>query len=88
MWCRFGTIVKMRIGKTPPRGEQVYWSNGKHNWVSISDMVEGGTIKAVKEKVSDIAVNEIFKCYPTPKGYGHEIEMYTVEQGEKRDKRQ
>lgn len=68
MWCRFGTIVKMRIGKTPPRGEQVYWSNGKHNWVSISDMVEGGTIKAVKEKVSDIAVNEIFKCYPTPKG--------------------
>ena len=68
MWCRFGTIVKMRIGKTPPRGEQVYWSNGKHNWVSISDMVEGGTIKAVKEKVSDIAVNEIFKCYPAPKG--------------------
>ena len=68
MWCRFGTIVKMRIGKTPPRGEQVYWSNGKHNWVSISDMVEGGTINAVKEKVSDIAVNEIFKCYPTPKG--------------------
>ena len=68
MWCRFGTIVKMRIGKTPPRGEQVYWSNGKHNWVSISDMVEGGTIKTVKEKVSDIAVNEIFKCYPTPKG--------------------
>lgn len=68
IWCRFGTIVKMRIGKTPPRGEQVYWSNGKHNWVSISDMVEGGTIKAVKEKVSDIAVNEIFKCYPTPKG--------------------
>ena len=68
MWCRFGTIVKMRIGKTPRRGEQVYWSNGKHNWVSISDMVEGGTIKAVKEKVSDIAVNEIFKCYPTPKG--------------------
>ena len=68
MWCRFGTIVKMRIGKTPPRGEQVYWSNGKHNWVSISDMVEGGTIKAVKEKVSNIAVNEIFKCYPTPKG--------------------
>ena len=67
-WCRLGTIVKMRIGKTPPRGEQVYWSNGKHNWVSISDMVEGGTIKAVKEKVSDIAVNEIFKCYPTPKG--------------------
>ena len=67
-WCRLGTIVKMRIGKTPPRGEQVYWSNGTHDWVSISDMVEGGTIKTVKEKVSDMAVNEIFKCYPSPKG--------------------
>ena len=67
-WCRFGTIVKMRIGKTPSRGEQIYWSNGTHNWVSISDMVEGGTIKTVKEKVSDMAVNEIFKCYPSPKG--------------------
>ena len=68
IWCRFGTIVKMRIGKTPPRGEQVYWSNGKHNWVSISDMVDGGTISTTKEKVSDLAVKEIFKCYPTPKG--------------------
>ena len=67
-WCRLGTIVKMRIGKTPPRGEQVYWSNGTHNWVSISDMVEGGTIKTVKEKVSDMAVNEIFKCFPSSKG--------------------
>ena len=67
-WCRFSTIVKMRIGKTPPRGEQIYWSNGTHNWVSISDMVEEGIVKAVKERVSDIAVNEIFKCHPSPKG--------------------
>ncbi|MEQ2546358.1 restriction endonuclease subunit S, partial [Alistipes intestinihominis] len=67
-WCRLGTIVKMRIGKTPPRGEQVYWSNGTHDWVSISDMVEGGIIKTVKEKVSDMAVNEIFKYRPSPKG--------------------
>lgn len=67
-WCRFCTIVKMRIGKTPPRGEQIYWSNGTHNWVSISDMVEEGIVKAVKERVSDIAVNEIFKCHPSPKG--------------------
>ena len=67
-WCRLGAIVKMRIGKTPPRGEQIYWSNGMHDWVSISDMVEGGIIKTVKEKVSDMAVNEIFKYYPSPKG--------------------
>ncbi|WP_455678004.1 restriction endonuclease subunit S [Sharpea azabuensis] len=42
----------MTIGKTPPRGETIYWVNGKHPWVSISDMVEYGTILTTKEKVS------------------------------------
>lgn len=37
---------------------------------------------ALKGNVMDMAVGVIIG------GYGHEIEMYTVEQGEKRDKRQ
>lgn len=41
----------MTIGKTPARGEQTYWINGKYNWVSISDMVDGGSISTTKEKV-------------------------------------
>ena len=67
-WCRLGDVVQMSIGKTPPRGEQSYWSKGLHNWVSISDMVEYGTIKATKEKVFVIAAKEIFKHKISPKG--------------------
>ena len=61
-WCRFSNIASMTIGKTPARGEQTYWINGKYNWVSISDMVDGGTIYTTKEKVSDLAVKEIFSA--------------------------
>lgn len=58
----------MIIGKTPARGEQTYWINGKYNWVSISDMVDGGTIYTTKEKVSDLAVKEVFSATISKKG--------------------
>ena len=67
-WCRFSNIVSMIIGKTPARGEQTYWINGKYNWVSISDMVDGGTIYTTKEKVSDLAVKEVFSATISKKG--------------------
>jgi len=67
-WCRFSNIVSMTIGKTPARGEQTYWINGKYNWVSISDMVDGGTISTTKEKVSDLAVKEVFSATISKKG--------------------
>ena len=67
-WCRFSNILSMTIGKTPARGEQNYWINGKYNWVSISDMIDGGTISTTKEKVSDLAVKEIFSAPISEKG--------------------
>ena len=67
-WCRFSNIVSMTIGKTPARGEQTYWINGKYNWVSISDMVDGGSISTTKEKISDLAVKEIFSAPISEKG--------------------
>ena len=67
-WCRFSNIASMTIGKTPARGEQIYWINGKYNWVSISDMVDGGIISITKEKISDLAVNEIFSAPISKKG--------------------
>ena len=67
-WCRFSNIVSMTIGKTPAREEQTYWINGKYNWVSISDMVDGGTIYTTKEKVSDLAVKEVFSATISKKG--------------------
>ena len=67
-WCRFSNIASMTIGKTPARGEQTYWINGKYNWVSISDMVDGGSISTTKEKVSDLAVKEVFSTPISEKG--------------------
>ena len=67
-WCKFSNIVSMTIGKTPARGEQTYWINGKYNWVSISDMVDGGSISTTKEKVSDLAVKEVFSAPISEKG--------------------
>ena len=67
-WCRLSNIVSMTIGKTPARGEQTYWINGKYNWVSISDMVDGDTISTTKEMVSDLAVKEIFSAPISEKG--------------------
>ena len=67
-WCRFSNIVSMTIGKTPARGEQTYWINGKYNWISISDMVDGGSISTTKEKVSDLAVKEVFSAPISEKG--------------------
>ena len=67
-WCRFSNIVSMTIGKTPARGEQTYWINGKYNWVSISDMVDGDSISTTKEKVSDLAVKEVFSAPISEKG--------------------
>ena len=67
-WCRFSNIASMTIGKTPARGEQIYWINGKYNWVSISDMIDGGLISTTKEKVSDLAVEEVFSAPISEKG--------------------
>ena len=64
-WVRFGQYIKMAIGKTPPRGETIYWVNGKYPWVSISDMVEYGTILTTKEKVSVNAEKQFGDIAPT-----------------------
>ena len=52
-WIRFGEYVRMSIGKTPPRGETKYWTNGIYPWVSISDMSDYGLVKTTKETVSE-----------------------------------
>lgn len=66
-WARLSSIVRMTIGKTPPRGEQSYWNNGIYPWVSISDMYEGGITSETKEKVSEYAANNLFSEI-SPKG--------------------
>ena len=67
-WVRFGSIVKMRIGKTPPRGDVNYWSNGTTPWISISDMSDYGFIDKTKEQVSDFAIESAFGNNIVPAG--------------------
>ena len=67
-WVRFGSIVKMRIGKTPPRGDVNYWSNGTTPWISISDMSDYGFIEKTKEQVSDFAIESAFGNNIVPAG--------------------
>ena len=58
-WCRLGDMVKMRIGKTPPRYNSQYWVNGLFPWVAISDMTDYGVISSTKEEVSKQAIDEV-----------------------------
>ena len=43
-WVRFKDLVDYSMGKTPPRKETEYWSNGTLPWVSIADLVADGTV--------------------------------------------
>ncbi|MFR5530312.1 MAG: restriction endonuclease subunit S [Bacteroides xylanisolvens] len=63
-WVRFGQYIRMSIGKTPPRGEIKYWTNGKYPWVSISDMSDYGLVTTTKESVSECARNLFGKISP------------------------
>lgn len=67
-WVYFGDIVDFKIGKTPPRADSSYWSDGRYNWISIADMIDGGCINDTKEMVSQKAFENVFKGNITPKG--------------------
>ena len=67
-WVYFGDIVDFKIGKTPPRADSSYWSDGRYNWISIADMIDGGCVNDTKEMVSQKAFENVFKGNITPKG--------------------
>lgn len=54
-------IVDYSMGKTPPRKETEYRSNGTIPWVSIADLVADGTVTATKECVNNFAGENTFK---------------------------
>ena len=60
-WVRFKDLVDYSMGKTPPRKETEYWSNGTFPWVSIADLVADGTVTATKECVNSFAAENTFK---------------------------
>ena len=60
-WIRFKDLVDYSMGKTPPRKETEYWSNGTLPWVSIADLVADGTVTATKECVNNFSAENTFK---------------------------
>ena len=60
-WIRFKDLVDYSMGKTPPRKETEYWSNGTLPWVSIADLMADGTVTATKECVNSFAAENTFK---------------------------
>lgn len=67
-WIKFGDLVDFNIGKTPPRSDDTYWADYEYNWISISDMKDGGYISTTKEYVSQKAFDQIFKGKICKKG--------------------
>ena len=66
-FIRFNNLINYKMGKTPTRGEKIFWNND-YNWVSISDMIDGKTIKETKEMVSQKAYDKVFNTDISPKG--------------------
>jgi len=62
---KLGSIARIQIGKTPPRGVSKYWGKG-NSWVSISDL-KSTTINSTKEEITDLAISEC-GCKVIPKG--------------------
>ena len=67
-WVRFSNLVNYSMGKTPPRKEEEYWNKPIYPWISIADMVSGGTITSTKEKVNAYAAEKTFKSKIVPAG--------------------
>lgn len=67
-WIRFGDLVITSTGKTPARGEVVYWSSNDYPWVSISDMKQGEVVNSTKEFISKKAANDCFHNEISKKG--------------------
>ena len=68
VWAQLNQIVAFDIGKTPRTKESRYWEDDGIPWVSISDLVHRGIVTDTSRKVSELAVEEVFRNPIVPKG--------------------
>ena len=62
-------IVNYRIGKTPNTKNKNYWTNHEgFPWISIADMGKDKYIGRTTRKITNKAVEEVFKGIVSPKG--------------------
>lgn len=68
-WAKLGDIAQLKMGKTPARSENIYWSTSSNiSWVSIADMVNNDFTKTTKETISSIGLKEKFDNKLSPRG--------------------
>ena len=69
-WARFPDVCDYKPGKTPSTKNPVYWSDNSDDipWVSISDMDHFGRIIATNKKITQKAVDQVFKHEAIPVG--------------------
>jgi len=69
-WARFPDVCDYRPGKTPSTKNPTYWSESVEDypWVSISDMNHFGEVEDTSKKITQEAVDQVFKYEPIPAG--------------------
>ncbi|OOF07701.1 hypothetical protein BZG80_00675 [Salinivibrio sp. MA440] len=69
-WVRFPDVAHYGVGKTPATKNSLYWDETGSGipWVSIADLNDKSTVSVSTKKVSDIAVEQVFKRTPIPAG--------------------
>ena len=67
---RFADVADYKAGRTPARATSKYWTGTDEGmpWVAISDMAEFGVITQSRERISNVASDEIFGRKKVPAG--------------------
>lgn len=70
IWVHLPDVTDYRVGKTPSTKSSVYWTmdDSGYNWVSIADLNHDGVVTETSKKVTQQALNEVFKSEPVPTG--------------------
>ncbi|PCJ51085.1 MAG: type I restriction endonuclease subunit S [Gammaproteobacteria bacterium] len=66
VWARLPDVSDYKPGKTPSTKNPVYWSDNidDYPWVSISDMEHYGLVSDTSKKITQEAVDQVFKYDP------------------------
>lgn len=69
-WARLSDVSAYKPGKTPSTKNPVYWSDDVADipWVSISDMEHFGLVTDTTKKITQAAIDQVFKYDVIPAG--------------------
>jgi len=66
-WVYLGKLTTFTYGKTPNSKNPIYWSQTDgENWAAISDLPLRGYLYSTNKKITQQAVDDVFKSEPLP----------------------